>query len=64
MILNKNIKKIENKHTGKALIVHIIQFLSGLQLTNPTVDLKVGVSTSGGTGMKIRTSFAVDLALY
>src|SRR6056300_119810 len=42
------------------LIVHTTQSLSGKYVTLPTLDLKLGLSTSGGTGIEISTLFATD----
>mmetsp|Transcript_22673 Transcript_22673/g.40364 ORF Transcript_22673/g.40364 Transcript_22673/m.40364 type:complete len:284 (-) Transcript_22673:291-1142(-) len=45
------------------LIVHTTQSLSGRYVTVPTLDLKLGLSTSGGTGIDISTLFATLLDL-
>lgn len=40
-----------------------MQFLAGTYVTVPTLALKTGESTSGGTGTTISTLFAIDLDL-
>ena len=45
------------------LIVHLMQSMSGTYVTVPMLALKLGESTSGGTGMKISTPLAEDLGL-
>ena len=39
-----------------------IEFVSGTYFTVPTLALKTGESTSGGTGMIISTLLAIDVA--
>lgn len=54
---------LRNELTGKDLMVHTTELISGAYLQLPVVVLNFGLSASAGTGTMISTLLAVDLRL-